>query len=512
MRTEALAGSLLNVSRRGASHKVRTVNNLLSMGSGVEFGVHNADIDTAVRGLLERVFFVQLNGRYQHPIQPSSGSIDNKLSTFKRKLTNGWPSTTPISKEKFLGYYRGRKLAVYKSAVESLTIRPVERKDAYLDTFVKAEKINFSAKPDPAPRVIQPRSPRFNVEVGCYLKPIEHEIYHKIGGIFGSPVVVKGMNASERGKLLADKWSKFAHPVAIGYDAKRFDQHCSREILQWEHSIYLSIYGGDEKLKQLLSWQLDNKGFVNCQNGRAKYKTRGCRTSGDMNTALGNVTIMCAMMWSYLESLGIKYEFLNDGDDCVIIVERSDEWLLDTLPSWFQTLGFVMEREKTVNILERVQFCQAQPVYNGESYCMVRNPRSCLSKDLISTKSCIRRGEWNSARAAIADCGLALAGNMPVMNEFYNTLQRDVGNVKHNWGNDLPGMYFLRQGMHARYERPTEEARYSFYLAFDITPDEQTALEEYYRNLKPTWKPLGVEPHVTSFPSDPCISYLLRAR
>ena len=62
-----------------------------------------------------------------------------------------------ISPGQFLDFYTGRRRSIYEGAVKSLEGLSVQRRDAYLKTFVKAEKINTTKKPDPAPRVIQPR-------------------------------------------------------------------------------------------------------------------------------------------------------------------------------------------------------------------------------------------------------------------------------------------------------------------------------------------------------------------
>ena len=42
-------------------------------------------------------------------------------------------------------------------------------------------------KPDPAPRVIQPRNVRYNVEVGRYLRRFEHYLYRGIDEIWNGP-------------------------------------------------------------------------------------------------------------------------------------------------------------------------------------------------------------------------------------------------------------------------------------------------------------------------------------
>jgi hypothetical protein len=305
--------------------------------------------------------------------------------------------------------------------------------------------------------------------------------------VFGGPVVVKGMNAQQRGRLISTKWSKFSHPVAVGLDAKRFDQHTSVQALRWEHSVYLKLYKNDPKLAMLLEWQLNNRGFGRCQDGDIFYRTVGSRMSGDMNTALGNVLIMCGLMWTYMRTLGIDYEFVNDGDDCILIVEQKHERRLDTLVPWFREMGYVMEREPSVTCLERINFCQSQPIFDGTEYRMVRVPKSTLTKDLISFKSARCREEWESARLAIAQCGAALAGDMPVFWQFYSMLGSGLEGRRPNWGNDLPGMFFLSLGMETKCSPPSPETRLSFYLAFDITPDEQVALEELYSSVRIEW-------------------------
>jgi hypothetical protein len=52
-----------------------------------------------------------------------------------------------------------------------------------------------------------------------------------------------------------------------------------------------------KELAELLKWQLQNKGFARTIDGLIKYSVEGCRMSGDMNTALGNCTIMCALVY-----------------------------------------------------------------------------------------------------------------------------------------------------------------------------------------------------------------------
>jgi hypothetical protein len=414
--------------------------------------------------------------------------------------------TTRFTNQEFLNTYSGRKLTVYTNAIESLRTRPIQLKDSYVSAFVKAEKINFSAKADPAPRVIQPRHPRYNASIGVYIKKIEHLIYHKIAKVFRAPTVVKGLNAVELGEVVNRKWKKYTNPVAIGLDASRFDQHTGIEALEWEHSIYQRFYPGDRRLKKLLKQQLRNIGFGNTSDGKIRYKTEGCRMSGDMNTGLGNCLLMCAMVFSYMQDKGFEYDLLNNGDDCTLIFERKYQNRIRDLPEWFLQLGYTMKVEPPVYIMEQIEFCQTHPVFDGHRHVMVRDPRVCLTKDLITLKNVASKGAWQYQIQAIADCGLAAYGNMPIFNEFYN--QMNVGG-KHKRSSNLEyesGLEWLARRMSVGFSKPTDHARFSFWLAFDITPDEQVAIEQYYHG----WKTLRFHPGPVGFYNQPQELYITR--
>lgn len=451
------------------------------------YGVHNTNVGNGLRAVMERVFFVKSEGGFARPPRPAKGSLLRTLGKFKARLVAIAPSTAPISREQFLDCYQGRKRKTYENAVESLHARELTRVDSYLTAFVKAEKINFTDKGDPAPRLIQPRSPRFNVEVGCFIKPMEPSIYRSIDSLFGAPVVAKGRNAVQRGTMLEEAWSAVDNPVAIFLDASRFDQHVSFEALTWEHSVYTSMCS-DPRLRKLLSWQLVNRGFVNCEDGRVKYSVEGCRASGDMNTALGNVLIMCAMMWTYLREHAPGSRLINDGDDCVVIVQKHHlTAVLDSAKPWFLKLGFSMKVEGFTDVFERIEFCQAQPVWSGvhSQHIMVRDPRLALAKDNISVRPVNDLPTWERQTKAISECGLALAGDMPLYGAFYQCLTNDR-EVQRELNT---GMDYLARGLVGSRVAPTARTRVSFYLAFDITPDEQEALECYYDTITPRFAP-----------------------
>lgn len=256
---------------------------LAGFGAGASYGVHSNTVVNLARGIAERVLYVVRGGALVRAPQPIDGCFESRLSKIRKRLLGVLRPTPIVPIGDYHQLYSGRKQAIYKRAADSLLLRGVEIRDSVVKTFVKAEKVNFSAKGDPAPRVIQPRDPRYTLSVGRYLKLFESQLCHGFKKLWGYAVILKGLNATQVATTLRDSWERYTHPCAIGLDASRFDQHVSMDALRFEHSIYNGVFKSAE-LRQLLQWQLRNKGIGRAGDGSVKYKVDGCRMSGDINT------------------------------------------------------------------------------------------------------------------------------------------------------------------------------------------------------------------------------------
>lgn len=452
----------------------------------------NNDIVTLERAIKERVFFVGKT-EFARPPQPKAGFIQASLEEFSDVLARVLPSTTLIGYDEFVASYQGRMRTRYQGAVDSLMVRPVCAKDAQIRPFVKAEK----GKLNSAPRVIQPRDPRYNVEVGRFLRPLEGRVYKSIARVWGAGgvdvTVMKGFNAHQVGNHLFRKWSMFSNPVAIGLDASRFDQHCSVDILRWEHAQYLKCFRNPDhrdRLAWLLSLQLHNFGSYRRSDGSLKYKTNGCRMSGDMNTALGNCLIMCALVWTHCFRQGVTASLANNGDDCVVFMEKRDlPRFLDNLSSFFLKCGFNIIAERPVEVFEQIEFCQAHPVFDGVGHIMVRS-LPAFTKDTISLIPLDTPGAQAKWMEAIGLAGLSLTGGMPIWQDFYGVFLRSAKAIGYHGRNGIwshkamdGGLKHMADGMNRSYKPIIPEVRYSFWLAFGISPQEQEALEADYRKL-----------------------------
>jgi hypothetical protein len=350
-----------------------------------------------------------------------------------------------------------------------------------MDTFPKSEKINFSRKPDPAPRVIQPRSPRYNVEVGRSLKKMENALKDGHSRMWGGPTVMKGYNANATAMEMRKMWDQFNRPVAISIDAVRFDQHVSADALEYEHSVYLDCVPQRDRatLARLLRWQIQNRGFYRGADGTIKYEVLGRRMSGDMNTGMGNCLLMCTLFWTYLKQHGIRGRLANNGDDCVLIVESHNlRRINDTLSQFFLEAGFVLTVEKPVYVFEEIDFCQCHPVQVPGGWRMVRDPRTAVDKDLTTQLNISDDKGFAAWRSAMGQCELALGSGIPVWQCFAEMLLRDTSGpaptieLIHS-----SGMSFLCGNMTAKHAPIAVETRVSFWRAFGITPDMQQTME-----------------------------------
>ncbi len=449
----------------------------------------NHSLSTCLRAITERVFLVKKGDGFAPPPRPAPGVFSQSLNCAWDALVDKLPSTAPISHQAFVDHYSGRKKVVYQTALDDLRAgRGSLEEDSSVKAFIKFEKTDRTTKSDPVPRVISPRDPKYNLRVGRYLLPLEKRIFESIRRMFGSdvPVVIKGLNAAQSADALKAKWDNYTDPVAVGLDASRFDQHVSLDALIWEHSIYKRCFYGKhrKRLSRLLKHQLINNCRADAPDGVIEYRVRGTRMSGDMNTSLGNCVLMCSMIYAYLRHVGVNADLANNGDDCVVFMERRDLPQFSAgLDDWFVKMGFTMAVEDAVDSFDEVEFCQTKPVFDGHSWVMCRNPHTAIPKDSVMLKC------WDSPKLfrgwldAVGTGGLALTGGLPVFQSFYSSYVRS-GKFRPIPKELLPWSFrSLASGMNRKPSIVSAEARASFYFAFGVTPDEQMELERYYDKL-----------------------------
>lgn len=473
---------------------------------------------------MERYFFCKTDSGFEPalPVKTSSYRDDSHLRDFWNKVTLDVGFAPVAELQAIVNCYTGGKRKIYHNAMLEYFAFGVSKKNAMLKSFVKFEKQNL----DKAPRVINPRTPIYNLLLGAYIKCLEKQFFKSINKAFKSQTthtVVKGIDNIQAANVLHQKWNRFSNPVAIGLDATKFDMHVSRTALEYEHLFYLKVHstqrnefselwdryhrynssktddaplvhpsrvknGTRPLLWWLLAQQLDNQGKAHFPDGKLRFKMRGTRSSGDMNTSLGNCIIMCGLIYAWTQRVGVQCELANNGDDCVVILEQDDlAKFSHGVEDYFTQKGFRMQIEKPVYEFEEIEFCQSHPVYDGEQFKMIRNVDTAMIKNAMCLVPIANKKSYQKWLGAVGLCEGVLCSGIPIMQEFAATYRRlgcrvskkYVQNMMRNTGrainNDLS-----RDKL--RMVPVSDKSRLSFYKAFGILPDHQVAVETHLKS------------------------------
>lgn len=473
-------------------HRPSKLYSFISPSSGERYYTFTQSINSLVCAVKYRVFNRKLpSGDWAPPPLPQEGVFSTKFfSSFRKEVIRHVGDVTPYTWEEFLGTYEGKQRRMYEPHVLEARTRGVQQKHSHIRPFIKVEP---HCKQQAVPRLISPRHPVYNAAVGRYLKKIEKPIYRAIDALFRrkfkqARCVFKGSDSFRLGRDFEKLRHRFSRPVFVGLDAERFDQHVSQVALKYEHSFYNRIFK-DAKLAHWLTWQLETKCKAFANDGYIRWRSRGGRMSGDMNTSLGNTLLMCAMIYAYLCEHGIDAALANNGDDCVLVLEQRDLHKLSTIKPWFTDRGFTMAVEKPVHELEQAEFCQSHCLNIGGSWQFVRKHNVVTSKDLCTS---IHLDTVDKARAwasAVAQCGIATTAGVPVQGAFYKRLfECNLDYRKSGATESIISEVIRRQKYRMLDKHPevatteiTPEARASYYFAFGVTPPEQRVIE---RNLE----------------------------
>lgn len=489
----------------GKSYRIRRWCLIPGLAPPSELGVYNNNLYNGYRAFAERYFRCKIEDGFAPalPVEKNAFVEDANLVEFLELVVKDITLSPVATPFEVVNAYTGPKRKVYARARDMYYRRGVLRWHAFLRSFVKFEKQHLGK----APRVINPRNVVYNLALGKFLKLNEKQYFKSMARVFGQEhVVIKGMDVDKSAGVLRDLWDGFDDPVEIGGDATKFDMHVSREALEFEHLFYLLPHHGGtvqecladyravqrsavescpsdngfEELAWMLALQLDSTGTARFDDGILRFKMRGKRASGDLNTSLGNCVLMCALNYAWSKRAGVRTALGNNGDDCTNMMERRDhhKWL-DGIEAYFASRGFRMEFETPVFSFEQVEFCQSRPVLVGGSYRMVRNPKTLIIKSTmclhpVATLQVLRK--W---MMAVGVCEGKLAAGVPVVDAFARALRRNGKSCSRRLlrcvQSDTSRAVSREVGSDI-----TMETRLSFMTAFGIQPRDQFFLEAYY--------------------------------
>lgn len=406
------------------------------------------------------------------PVITSEGllRLNRGYSVLRRMMRKQFPNQVEKwTYDEVIATYSGAKRRTYQRAKEELlTIGRLQR-DAMVTAFVKASKYVG----DMIPRIIQARTPKYNLLVAQYHKPMEHRLYKLLGskrvtGVKVSKWCAKNDNAYQRAATIRKKMKQFECPLVVQLDASKFDGHVQEVHQKHNHTLYYEQTKSREHIR-LLARTLSTRGVT--ASGH-KYVLGARRASGDMDTACGNTAIMLGCTVAYAAENYTKFDIYDDGDDCLLFVE-SREWTVESevkLKEQYLTMGFRMSCRVSREYHD-VVFCRSRPVRLSSGWKMVRDPLLVLNTALVSHKYFLSNDQMVKQYAAGYE---AMTAGEPITGPFFRALADRVG--RDDAYTDLELEYKVRMsgtGVHSI----SHENRASYAEAYDLTVEEQQNLE-----------------------------------
>lgn len=387
-----------------------------------------------------------LGGRVLRQVPPPHPEAITSLSLQTTKLAKSLPSiVSPVEMDLLIGWFPQHKRALYSRELVSLSNYGLTKNDRRIGAFVKNEKLLIEEK-DADPRMIQARTPRFNLELGQFTRAIEKGLYKLLDEETDVPMIAKGMNMRERAVALKTLWDSLENPVALSLDLSRWDMHVSPEMMAVAHQFYNQIID-DPWLREILSYQLQNTGFT---AGGVKYAVKGNVMSGDMTTALGNcvmVVLVLRVIQDFLKRPGAseyswmsrwrksveklsrkcrKLRFLDDGDDHVVMCEKPAYPLLsEMLPMVWEHMGHKMTVDGMTEDFEQIMFCQHKPLYHHGMWEMMPNPLKVLGTAFCVTGDrCHNQSDKMKYLGTMWEARAILHQGQPVLGPLFHRLSK----------------------------------------------------------------------------------------
>lgn len=376
----------------------------------------------------------------------------------------------PISREAVVNCYKSGKKARMESARTSLLEDSINKTDAKVRMFIKADK--FHVEEYKAPRAIQYRSDRFGLEWARFVHPLEELIY-EVKDWTETPIFAKKRNLAERAQDLEEKAIHFNRPLFVSLDHSKFDSHVTKELLRVERKVYQHCM--PRAYRKNIKWFMDQEENNHGSTSTGiKFFTPGTRMSGDQNTALGNSVINAVLIGNAFKA--IKHSMYVDGDDSVVIIEKDDVKVLDNMQAYMKTCGMETKIEQVTETFEEVDFCQCRPVWFPTGYRLIRTPQRAFDRSgwVVKHMDRVFTDRWIRS---VALCELVLGRGCPLMQEFALKML-PLGSGKYAVTDRHHQAKQLQHSVERVQPLPIHpQTRESFWVAFGYTPEEQIQLE-----------------------------------
>lgn len=420
------------------------------------------------------------------------------------KLTT-WPRLIPWSIGHVVETARAYKQKLYQAASETLSTRPLNRKDTSIKQMTKREKLDPGAKIDPDPRSIMYRNSRFTISLLSYVHAQEEYTFRRNGDGYREPfghVYAKYDNQENRAEQIKSKFDFITKQtggcIVLKMDQSRFDMHLSRTIQELCEKGRLDKMNGKRPDYCTITNALykDNE-TITSKNGLKVSSRKFGRKSGEATTSWGNSVASVDMLEAYMHAYTVvpqkHWTMYDDGDDMLLFIGPQYEAQLENLPQYYRELGFDLKIEAKFTSLGQVVFCQCTPVYLGGRWTMVRDPWRVMSRGTTILYNSSQQASRLNHCYSTGRCELALNWGVPVLQEYALALIRNGNGGKITSNAMIENELRKADLSRTKPLEITEDARASFALAFGIDGKTQQHMEDSLRKwtFNPCTEPYG---------------------
>nr|QTJ63627.1 RNA-dependent RNA polymerase [Coleopteran tombus-related virus] len=218
----------------------------------------------------------------------------------------------------------------------------------------------------------------------------------------------------------------------------------------------------------------------------AKIQLHGTRSSGDVNTSLGNTAIQLLTTHWVCATVGLQdYHIYLDGDDAIVFL-RPDAlgYFVATAPDTYARAGLKTKIEGIATHYNELVFCSGIFVHTAKGVRHIRNPGKFLCTTPYSTQPLSKRQSVERGRQ-VARCAAIGHSNVPILGALCRLWTRLTNANDQNCQNLDQDLHFkvLKEDHVIDNSPPTSQGRDDFMVATKISPAEQRACEDYLDSI-----------------------------
>jgi len=248
------------------------------------------------------------------------------------------------------------------------------------------------------PRIINFRDWVWFVFASQWLLPFEHWLLRTTYQDFGLPPggpggqwIGKGKSLVERAAMLRAAWERYDDPYAFCIDGSKWD----RQVSAWQlfmEAVFVFMCFWDSECLWMLLVQACSYGMYRNKGWIILYWFTGRRCSGDINTGGGNCLLfILILLIAFFDFVGgrwlVRFDPNVDGDDCVVINERSDfKFVSERIMHVFHQAGHNVTIEAVTDDFRKITWCQCSPIRVNGQWIMARKPWNIIGKAYVNPR------------------------------------------------------------------------------------------------------------------------------